>query len=116
MKILDIREDCIIFDNGNKISYSYESDSWEENYALFSAIDSIALNYEFESNLRFEYVDKSGFRFGDSRRMFFIPCYSFNNGYYTDILNILYNNKIVLLVQCPITDKESPCGAYYSNY
>lgn len=45
--------------------------------------------------MRFEFVDGSGFRFGDNRMMHFVPCYSDQNGYYSDEIDIYYNGEKV---------------------
>ena len=95
MKIKRIDEEVIEFDNGNYITYDHPQDCCEWNYADFSQLDDIARDYDFEENLRFEPLEEKGFRFGDSRQMFFVPCYSEQNGYYTGELDIYYRGKEV---------------------
>lgn len=56
----------------------------------------MALDYEFDENLIFEAVEDAGFRFGDKGMMFFIPCYSEQNGYYSSDIQIYYNQRKVL--------------------
>ena len=76
-------------------------DCCEYNYAAFKQIEERALAVEFDEKLVFEDIDGCGFRFGSKEtEMFFIPCYSGQNGFYSSDLDILYNNKKVLNFQC----------------
>lgn len=103
MKIERIVNDEIVFDNGNKIGYRFYPDCEEENYADFDQIEDLAWSYDFDEDLIFEKVDKFGFRFGDKGQMFFIPCYSFQNGWYESEIDVVYNGKTVLKsVDCEI--------------
>ena len=104
MKIKEINEEAIVFDNDFTITYDHEQDCCEWNYADFAQLDDLARDYDYEADLKFEGVKKAGFRFGDSRRMFFVPCYSVQNGYYTDELDIYLNGKKVLNICAPIID------------
>lgn len=88
LKIVEVNDEHILFDNGYEIVYDHEQDCCEDNYADFKQIEDIAFDYTFKGKLRFEKVEQAGFRFGDSRRMFFIPCYSDQNGYYTTEVEI----------------------------
>lgn len=98
MKIKEITETCILFDNGNSITYDHERDCCECNYAEFAQIDEEPIySIEFDENLKFESVEGAGFRFGSNiTQMIFVPCYSMQNGYYTDVVDIYYNGKKVL--------------------
>ena len=89
MRIKEITSEHILFDNGNYITFWHCPDCCEENYADFSQLDSEASDYDFDEDLKFEIVPEAGFRFGD-KRMFFIPCYSDQNGYYSDDVEISY--------------------------
>lgn len=101
MKIKEITEDYILFDNGNKITYDHEQDCCENNYADFGQLDDLALDEEFDENLEFEAVEESGFRFGNQpNKMYFVPCYSCQNGYDTDELGIYYKNEIECHFSC----------------
>lgn len=95
-KITIINNEKIKFSDGSIITFDHPQDCCEWNYADFEQLDDIARNYEFKGEMLFEDVDESGFKFGDSRRMFFVPCYSEQNGYYTDEIDIYYNGKRVL--------------------
>ncbi len=102
MKIAEVTSSYIKFDNGSKITYYHYRDCCKDNYADFEQLDDLARNYEFESELKFEDIPDYGFRFGDSRRMFFVPCYSYQNGYYSSDVEILYKNETVLKVDAEI--------------
>ena len=96
MKIEKIENGRIIFDNGNTISYDHDQDCCEQNYADFEQLDDLGRAYDFdESTMQFEFVEDAGFRFGDARQMFFVPCYSDQNGYYTTQIDIYYNCEMV---------------------
>ena len=94
----------ILFSDGSMITYDHPQDCCEDNWADFSQLDTLARNYTFKGRIRFEAVDGSGFRFGDSRRMFFVPCYSDQNGYYTDIIDIYYQGENVLEFSAEMRD------------
>jgi len=102
MKIHKVTECAIIFDNDKEISFEHEADCCEYNYADFPQVienNSDILDYDFENNLIFEKCD-DGFRFGDSRRMYFVPCYSEQNGYYSTDVDIYYDGEHVLNTDC----------------
>lgn len=95
MRIKEITNEKITFDNGNYIAYDHNQDCCEWNYADFSYLVEEAgiMNYDFPEELMFEVVDGSGFRFGSAYRKFFIPCYSNQNGYYSSDIDIYYNTE-----------------------
>ena len=103
MKIYKITEEEIIFDNGSKITYDHNQDCCEVNYADFCQIEESAKEFDFPEDLIFEAVNGFGFRFGGNR-MFFIPCYSVQNGYYTTEINIYFNGKCVISTECEYSD------------
>lgn len=94
-KISEVTDDHIRFDDGTFMSFNHCSECCEHNYADFQQLDDLARGYTFKGKLLFESCE-GGFRFGDSRRMFFVPCYSEQNGYYTREVDILVNGKMVL--------------------
>lgn len=97
MKIQKITDEAIVFDNGSQITFDHDQDCCEYNYADFEQIDDICRKTEFTEPLYFEAVDGSGFRFGNPpSKMFFIPCYSEQNGYYTDEIDIYFDGSKVL--------------------
>ena len=96
MKIVKANDEGILFDNGTMITYDYGQDCCERNYASFEDLEEIALSVDFNEKLIFEKAD-DGFRFGaDNTQMFFIPCYSEQNGYYSSNVYIFFDGKLVL--------------------
>lgn len=105
MKIKEVTTEQILFDNGYKITYGHEPDCCESNYADFDQLDDIARDTVFDEDLTFEEVPESGFRFGNNNgKMFFVPCYSDQNGYYSSDVEIFLNGKSVLGVGCELRD------------
>lgn len=101
MKIISVTEDMIMFDNGDTISFNHCQDCCELNYADFKQLDDIARGTDFATPLDFESVEEAGFRFGNKpNKMFFVPCYSDQNGYYSSDIDIYYNEKPVLNFLC----------------
>ena len=101
MKIKEVNDEHILFDNGSKITFEYEQECCEKNYADFKQLETIATFLNFEEPLDFEFTEGSGFRFGNKpSKMFFVPCYSEQNGYYSSEIEIHYNGKIVLKFDC----------------
>jgi len=99
MHISEVTEEAIIFNNGNKITFDHDQDCCEWNYADFSVLNEENPLYytEFDENLSFESVPNSGFRFGNKEKnlWIFIPCYSEQNGYYTDEIDIYYHHPVL---------------------
>lgn len=101
MKIKEVTLDAITFDNGSAITFGHNQECCEWNYADFEQLDDLALNYDYDENLIFESVENEGFRFGSHpNRMFFIPCYSEQNGFYSSDIDIYYNDVQVLTLDC----------------
>lgn len=86
----------IHFTNNKKITYDHIPDCCEANYADFKQVEEIALEYEFTEPLQFEIIENYGFRFGNKGKMVGVPCYSEQNGYYDDTVDIYYDEKCVL--------------------
>lgn len=100
-KIKTINYEKIEFSDGSKITFDHNDECCERNYADFEQLDDIARNTEFDTNnMLFEAVPESGFRFGNTNKMFFIPCYSVQSGYYTTDIDIYYNEEKVLSFSC----------------
>lgn len=98
-KISEVSPEHILFTDGTEITYDHYQNCCEINYADFEQIDNIAMDTIFETdNLMFQPVDGYGFRFGNENKMFFVPCYSKQNGYYSDEVAIYVNGKAVLYV------------------
>lgn len=101
MKIKEVNGEHILFDNGSEITFDHDQDCCENNFADFEQIEEAAKEFDFAEQLIFEKVEGSGFRFGSVRTyMFFIPCYSEQNGYYSDDIDIYFNGKTVLNLEC----------------
>ena len=96
MKIKSVEEEKLVFDNGFTITSDHAQDCCEYNYADFPQLDDIAMATDFDPDLKFEAVEGAGFRFGNEGKMFFVPCYSDQNGYYSSDIEIYYNGKQVL--------------------
>ena len=105
-KITKLDDNLIEFSDGTCITCDHEQDCCEYNYADCQQLDDLARNYDFDTQkLVFEGVDEYGFRFGDRReRMFFIPCYSIQNGYYTCHLDVYLNGVIQTSLECEECD------------
>ena len=96
IRIKEVDEDYILFDDGSMIEYGHDQECCERNYADFKQIDTICRRTVFDSDLKFEKSDY-GFRFGNRpNKMFFVPCYSEQNGYYSTEVSIYYKDKKVL--------------------
>ena len=98
MKITEITDDYILFDNNYTITYAHDQDCCENNYADFKQLKDTGVENVVFKFIDFERVENSGFRFGDDRFKVFVPCYSDQNGYYSDDLDIYLNNKKVLSI------------------
>lgn len=109
MKIVQVTDEAIIFDNGNTITYDHDQDCCENNYAEFTNLTESNTNYNFDFNeeLIFKFVDGIGFMFGSAPiddpegdiHWIFIPCYSEQNGYYTDVVDIYYTTKEKIVIK-----------------
>lgn len=98
MRIKRVTDACIEFDTGDILRSWHRPVCCEENFASFSELEDIARETEFQEPLLFEAVC-GGFRCGNEGKMFFIPCYSEQNGCYTSDVDIEFNGKCVLTCQ-----------------
>lgn len=99
--IITISDKMILFSDESKIEFDHCQDCCENNYADFEQLDDIARTTDFDtSNMIFEAVPDSGFRFGNTGKMFFVPCYSEQYGFYSDNIDIFYNDALVLSFDC----------------
>lgn len=116
MKIKEITEEKIIFDNGTEISYyhdqktheatiildngtevicRYNDHSGENVYADFNhlkdAWKSLLLggDHEYPEDIQIEVVKDSGFRFGGPSGWQFIPCYNHGDEFSSSDLDII---------------------------
>ena len=105
MKIKEINRCGIFFDNGNAITYGYDPECYEDNYPDFLQLEHTGIeDEEFSEDLEFEELE-SGFRFGSWGNMFYVPCYSYQNGYYSNCLDIFYNGKKVFVIAGEIVEE-----------
>lgn len=97
MRIKEVTSRYIKFDNNVKITYHDRF----LLYPSFGEIEKSAFEYDFEESLDFEAVREKGFfkgfRFGNkNKKMFFMPVCTLLSGYYSDDVDILYNEEVVL--------------------
>lgn len=110
MKITKITDEKISFDNGCFLTYDHNQDCCEHNYADFSQLQDTGIeDEEFEFNEKmFEFEDGEGFRLvANSGNKYFIPCYSYQNGYYSSDLDIIFDNgvgKYIVNINCQWED------------
>ena len=88
----------IEFSDGSVLVDLHEQDCCEEVYADFSNLDSDIMSYDFKGAIKIEEA-RNGFKFGDNRRWFFVPCYNVQNGYYSDNLSIAYGRGVKKIVR-----------------
>ena len=98
MTIVEVTDEHITFSNGKQITFRHCPDCCENNFADFPQIDDIGRSaVYYENELIFEAVEGAGFRFGNrGGLMTFIPCYSWQNGYYSTNLDIHYGGRLAL--------------------
>lgn len=101
-KIKKVDENLIEFDDGTIIECSHNQDCCEYNYADCEAIDDICKATDFDTkHLVFEALSGQGFRFGNMpNKMFFVPCYSEQNGYYSSDIQVYLNNIEQISLEC----------------
>lgn len=100
LTIKEVSDYYVKFSDDSIITFSHDQDWDERNYADFKAIDDMERSYAFNDPIRFEAVPDSGFRFGDEGKMVFVPCYSSQNGYYSNDIDIIYAGNPVLNFNC----------------
>ena len=105
IRIVKVDDECIEFSNGSRIEFDHSPDCCEWNYADFSQLEELARKTVFTLPLTFEAVDECGFRFGNYGKMFFVPCYSEQNGYYSCDIDIYFNHHRVLNLECNEIDQ-----------
>ena len=93
VSIIKVTEEQIVFSDYSYIFCSHEQDCCENNYADFLQIDDLAKVCTYLLPLRFESCE-GGFRFGNKYRLFFVPCYSVQNGYYSSDIDVYYSTPV----------------------
>ena len=98
MRIKEITFEYILFDNGIKITFDHDQDCCEDNYADFEQLKDTGIEQEeFTEPLIFEKAGDHGFRFGNLGKMYYVPCYSSQNGYYTTEVDIYIAKQVLSL-------------------
>ena len=94
MKIIEINQDEIIFNNGMKIKQYHRQDCCEEVYADFSQLQDTSILEDTFNNGVFVFPHRFGFVIcGDCGYNYYVPCYNIQNGYYSDRLEISFPTK-----------------------
>lgn len=105
MKINEINEKGIKFDNGAKLEHYHDQDCCENVYADWENIqvmtrigrNSINSNYlDFDENLfsKIEFQKDVGFTIEDDNGIkLFVSCYNRQDGYYSSDLSLIYTNS-----------------------
>lgn len=107
MRIKKVTDKAIIFDNGMLITFDHCRDCCEYNYADFSILTPNTVNFDYDfDEIQFKAVDGMGFKFGCEGHWIFIPCYSEQNGYYTDEIDIYFCGEHVLHFRCDFRCEE----------
>lgn len=116
MKIKEIKENGIIFDNGNYLMYYHEQDCCEhvgadfENIQVLTKLTSNSLNsneLDFDENLEnyIKKVEGIGFLIEDKNGIkLFVSCYNRQNGYYSSNLELHYGKVNTISVTIDISD------------
>lgn len=86
IKIKEVYVDHILFSDNSILVTAHEQDCCEHTYADFTQLEDSAKYYTF-TQLHIEKCE-GGFRFGDKNRMFFVPCYSIQNGAYSNKIEV----------------------------
>lgn len=103
MKIKQINEDEIVFDNNYKLRYYHEQDCCESVYADFEMLKNYNVSVKTGKNINIkeiefvetlgalvEGVTGAGFNIiSIIGEKFFVPCYSQQNGYYSSNLELI---------------------------
>lgn len=122
MRITEVNDEQMVFDDGTTISYGWDGDGYERNYADFEAIMDDELRESefdfFELSLPEEEENQGGFfitfcgmphqMLGTYDKKCWVPCYSEQNGYYTTELEIFVNDESTLKLYCEVDD-YCPC-------
>lgn len=103
MKIKEINEEKIVFDNGYELEYYHEQDCCEHVYADFEVLKDYNIStktgktinikeIDFKEDLEelIEGIQEQGFNMiSKIGEKFFVPCYNEQNGYYSSELELI---------------------------
>ena len=92
--IKEVTDEHILFSDGSRITFDHVQDCCEHNYANFESLDDIARNATFYGGSMVFRMTEHGFTFSDGVKLreYFVPCYSEQNGYYTNDVTIYYTD------------------------
>jgi hypothetical protein len=94
MKITNIDNDGLIFDNGATISHYHSQDCCEHVYADWASLKDQSLEDVEFNDFIIEKVAGSGFRIvAANKNAYFVPCYNEQNGYYSSALELIIGFK-----------------------
>lgn len=91
MTIKEVFIDHILFSDDTMLVTTHEQECCEHTYADFEQLEDEAKSYSFDC-ISIERCE-GGFRFGDRKRKFFVPCYSYQNGYYSNKIEVFILEK-----------------------
>ncbi len=103
MKIKEIKEGKIIFDNGYILEYYHDQDCCEYVYADFDILETYNVSIKTGKNIKIKEIDFreklseliegiEGMGFNIISKIgekFFVPCYNEQNGYYSNELELI---------------------------
>jgi len=87
MKIKEITNDHILFDNGTEVTYYHNQDCCENVYADFEQLKTTTIMNEEFKTLEFKFIPGVGIKL----KSYLIPCYNSQNGYYSSDLELIVN-------------------------
>ena len=107
MKIKEINEEKIVFDNGYELEYYHEQDCCEHVYADFEVLKDYNVSTKTGKTINIKDIDfketlvglidgikEQGFNMiSKIEEKFFIPCYNSQNGYYSSNLRLILNKE-----------------------
>lgn len=90
MKIKEINENGITFDNGSTLTHYHSQDCCENVYADWESLKTEAgvMDHNFATMPMIEFVKGSGIRIEG----FFVACYNSQNGYYSSELELVFSD------------------------
>lgn len=96
MKVIELGEESIIFDDGTKLFSNHISGCCESHYLSFKYIeleDFDGLEFDLSNDSFFERVDGFGIRLiAKNGQKISVPGYGHNNGYYSHELTLIIKN------------------------
>lgn len=120
MKIKEIGEEYVIFDNGTKMQSIHESDCCEWHWAAFDTLETYNINpktgqtisildLDFPEKIQdnIQLIEGEGFNLiASDGSKYFIPCYASNNGYYSDNLQLIITKNKGMKVKIDLQEYQ----------